>query len=82
MTEQPPTAKRERSYRVRLSVDRQLYLCLGKENKVELGVIPRDVCYDEQLHAAILDMVANNPAPHFCNEAPTTILRPMSALGG
>ena len=68
--------------RVRLSVDGQLYLCLGKENKVELGVMLRDGCSDEQLRAAILDAVANKPARHFFNEAPTAILRPMSALGG
>lgn len=68
--------------RVRLSVDGELYLCLGQENKVELGKMMRNGASDEQLHVAILQAIANKPERHLFNEAPAAILRPMSALGG
>ncbi|MBT8429466.1 MAG: GTP 3',8-cyclase MoaA, partial [Gammaproteobacteria bacterium] len=68
--------------RVRLSVTGELYLCLGQENKVELGAMLRDGVSDEQLQAAILDAIANKPKRHDFAGAPTAILRPMSALGG
>ncbi len=68
--------------RVRLSVTGELYLCLGQENKVELGTMLRDGASDEQLQAAIMDAIANKPKRHDFAGAPTAILRPMSALGG
>ena len=68
--------------RVRLSVTGELYLCLGQENKVELGTMLRDGASDDQLQAAILDAIANKPKRHDFAGAPTAILRPMSALGG
>jgi len=68
--------------RVRLSVTGELYLCLGQENKVELGTMLRDGASDDQLRAAILDAIANKPKRHDFAGAPTAILRPMSALGG
>lgn len=68
--------------RVRLSVTGTLYLCLGQEHKVELGTLMRDGADDAQLTAAILEGIANKPERHFFVDAPTAILRPMSALGG
>ena len=68
--------------RVRLNVKGELYLCLGQENKVELGAMMRAGASDEQLSNAVLQAIANKPERHFFNEAPAAILRPMSALGG
>jgi cyclic pyranopterin phosphate synthase len=68
--------------RIRLSVTGELYLCLGQENKVDMGTMLRDGASDEQLRAAILDAIANKPKRHNFAGAPTAILRPMSALGG
>jgi cyclic pyranopterin phosphate synthase len=68
--------------RVRLSATGELYLCLGQENKVELGTLLREGASDGQLQSAILEAIANKPERHHFAEAPTAILRPMSALGG
>lgn len=68
--------------RVRLSVTGELYLCLGQENKVELGTMLRDGASDKALQLAILEAIANKPKRHDFLGAPTAILRPMSALGG
>jgi cyclic pyranopterin phosphate synthase len=68
--------------RVRLSVTGELYLCLGQENKVELGTMLRAGASDEQLQSAILEGIANKPKRHDFSCAPAAIARPMSALGG
>jgi len=68
--------------RVRLSVTGELYLCLGQENKVELGTMLRAGASDQELQATILQAIANKPERHHFSDAPTAILRPMSALGG
>ena len=68
--------------RVRLSVTGDLYLCLGQENKVALGDMLRTGAGNEQLVDAILQGIANKPERHHFVDAPTAILRPMSALGG
>ena len=68
--------------RVRLSVKGELYLCLGQENRVELGTMLRAGAGDEQLRSAILEAIAKKPKRHDFLGAPTAILRPMSALGG
>ena len=68
--------------RVRLSVTGELYLCLGQENKVELGTLLRAGASDEELQLAIRDAIANKPKRHDFLGTPTAILRPMSALGG
>ena len=68
--------------RVRLSVTGELYLCLGQENKLELGTMLRAGASDEKLQSAILEAIANKPKRHHFSEAPSAILRPMSALGG
>jgi len=68
--------------RVRLSVTGELYLCLGQDNKVELGKMLRAGANDEELQSAIMEAIANKPQRHHFTDAPTAILRPMSALGG
>ena len=68
--------------RVRLSVDGDLYLCLGQEDKVELGRMLRAGASDDELRQAIIDGIAHKPERHEFLSAPTAILRPMSALGG
>ncbi len=68
--------------RVRLSVTGELYLCLGQENKVDLGTMLRAGADDAALQSAILEAIANKPARHDFLGTPTAILRPMSALGG
>ena len=68
--------------RVRLSVNGDLYLCLGQENKVALGEILRAGASDAELQAAILEGIARKPQRHDFLGTPTAILRPMSALGG
>ena len=68
--------------RVRLSVTGELYLCLGQENKVALGSMLREGANDEALQTAILEAIAKKPKHHDFLDAPTAILRPMSALGG
>ena len=68
--------------RVRLSATGELYLCLGQENKVQLGAMLRAGASDESLQSAILEAIANKPKRHHFTDAPTAILRPMSALGG
>jgi len=68
--------------RVRLSVTGDLYLCLGQENKVALGDMLRAGASDAELTGAILRGIANKPERHHFIDAPTAILRPMSALGG
>lgn len=68
--------------RVRLSVTGDLYLCLGQENKVALGDMLRAGASDTELSDAILQGIANKPERHHFIDAPTAILRPMSALGG
>ena len=68
--------------RVRLSVDGDLYLCLGQDDKVELGRMLRAGASDDELRRSISDGIAHKPERHEFVDAPTAILRPMSALGG
>ena len=68
--------------RVRLGVTGDLYLCLGQEDKVELGRMLREGADDEQLSRAIIEGLRHKPERHEFLTAPTAILRPMSQLGG
>jgi len=68
--------------RVRLSVKGELYLCLGQEDKVDLGGLLRDGADDAELRQAIIDGIDKKPERHDFLTAPTAILRPMSTLGG
>ncbi len=68
--------------RVRLSVTGDLHLCLGQEDRLELRPLLRSGASDESIQHAIREAIARKPERHHFNEAPTAILRPMSALGG
>jgi cyclic pyranopterin phosphate synthase len=68
--------------RVRLSVTGDLHLCLGQEDRLELRPLLRSGASDESIQQAIRQAIARKPERHQFNEAPTAILRPMSALGG
>ena len=68
--------------RVRLSVTGDLHLCLGQEDRLELRPMLRSGASDDAIQNAILEAIARKPERHHFNEAPTAILRPMSALGG
>ncbi|MBV2094677.1 MAG: GTP 3',8-cyclase MoaA, partial [Candidatus Thiodiazotropha sp. (ex Codakia orbicularis)] len=68
--------------RVRVSVSGDLHLCLGQEEKLELRPLMRSGATDEAIQQAIRDAIARKPQRHHFHEAPTAIIRPMSALGG
>ncbi len=68
--------------RVRLSVTGDLHLCLGQEDRLALRPMLRAGISDGEIQQAIREAVARKPERHHFHEAPTAILRPMSALGG
>lgn len=68
--------------RVRLSVDGTLYLCLGQNDKVELGQLMRQGARDEDLVEAIRRAIAAKPERHEFNEKPERVVRFMSQTGG
>ncbi|MBT2970409.1 MAG: GTP 3',8-cyclase MoaA [Candidatus Thiodiazotropha sp. (ex Ctena orbiculata)] len=68
--------------RVRVSVSGDLHLCLGQEEKLELRPLLRSGATDETIQQAIRGAIARKPQRHNFHEAPTAIIRPMSALGG
>lgn len=68
--------------RVRISVDGTLYLCLGQDDKLELGPLLKAGASDLEIEQAILDAVARKPARHEFREAPKKLVRFMSMTGG
>lgn len=68
--------------RVRLGVDGTLYLCLGQNDKLELGRMLRAGADDATLSAAIIDAIASKPERHHFNETPDQVVRFMSQTGG
>lgn len=68
--------------RVRLSPEGTLYLCLGQDDKVELGPLVRSGATEQQLQQAIIDAIALKPEKHEFNEQPGQIVRFMSLTGG
>lgn len=68
--------------RVRLTVDGTLLLCLGQEERVELGSLLRAGASDEELITAIRDGIASKPERHEFREAPQKIVRFMAQTGG
>jgi cyclic pyranopterin phosphate synthase len=68
--------------RVRLGVDGTLYLCLGQNDKLELGRMLRAGADDAMLSAAIIDAIARKPERHHFNETPDQVVRFMSQTGG
>jgi cyclic pyranopterin phosphate synthase len=68
--------------RVRVSVDGTLYLCLGQDDKLELGPLLRAGASDAAIEQAILEAVAHKPERHEFREAPQKLVRFMSMTGG
>jgi cyclic pyranopterin phosphate synthase len=68
--------------RVRVSVDGTLYMCLGQEDKVELGPLLRSGASDVEIEQAIRNAVALKPERHEFREAPAKLVRFMSMTGG
>lgn len=68
--------------RVRLSASGDLHLCLGQEDRLALHPMLRAGASDESIQDAIRQAIARKPQRHNFNEAPSAIIRPMSALGG
>lgn len=68
--------------RVRLSADGTLYMCLGQEEKLELGPLLRAGVGDDELEAAICRAIELKPERHEFRENPEKILRYMAATGG
>ncbi|MES9852391.1 MAG: GTP 3',8-cyclase MoaA [Candidatus Thiodiazotropha sp. L084R] len=68
--------------RVRLSVTGDLHLCLGQEDKLSLGSMMRAGASDQEIQQAIRHAITRKPFKHQFVEAPSAIIRPMSALGG
>src|SRR5690606_22757877 len=68
--------------RVRLGVDGTLYLCLGQEDKLDLGVLLRAGASDDELRWHICEAITRKPERHEFNTRPEKIIRFMSQTGG
>ena len=68
--------------RVRLSADGILYLCLGKNDSVDLRTPLRNGISDEGLRQLIVDAISHKPERHEFNEHPGQVVRFMSQTGG
>lgn len=68
--------------RVRLGVDGTLYLCLGQNDQVPLGMMMREGATDADLVEAIHQGIRAKPERHEFNERPQQIVRFMSQTGG
>jgi cyclic pyranopterin phosphate synthase len=68
--------------RVRLGVDGTLYLCLGQEDKLDLGVLLRAGASDTELCWHIREAIGRKPERHEFNTRPEKIIRFMSQTGG
>jgi cyclic pyranopterin phosphate synthase len=68
--------------RVRVTVDGTLYLCLGQDDKLELGPMLRAGASDAEIGQAILNAVARKPERHEFREVPKKLVRFMSMTGG
>lgn len=68
--------------RVRLTVDGQLYLCLGHENQVDLRTPLRAGADDQELAAIVTQAMAARPERHEFVARPRQLQRTMSRSGG
>lgn len=68
--------------RVRLSVEGELYLCLGQTDKVNLRSLLRNGVSDTELQQAIISAIAQKPERHEFKEKPQQLVRFMSQTGG
>jgi len=68
--------------RVRLSVDGQLYLCLGQHDKADLRTPLRNGINDRELQDLITLAIQQKPERHEFKEKPNQIVRFMADTGG
>jgi GTP 3',8-cyclase len=57
-------------------------LCLGQDDKIELGPMLRSGANDTEIEQAILQAIASKPQRHEFREAPKKLVRFMSMTGG
>ena len=68
--------------RVRLTVDGQLHLCLGQEERMDFRVLLRDGASDAELAAALDRAIELKPERHEFREQPGKLIRFMNTTGG
>lgn len=68
--------------RVRLTVDGQLHLCLGQEERMDFRALLRDGASDDDLIVAIHQAMNLKPERHEFREQPEKLIRFMSMTGG
>jgi cyclic pyranopterin phosphate synthase len=68
--------------RVRLTVDGQLHLCLGQEERMDFRALLRAGATDDDLIVAIHDAMDLKPERHEFREQPEKLIRFMSMTGG
>ncbi|HEX8978364.1 MAG TPA: GTP 3',8-cyclase MoaA [Parasulfuritortus sp.] len=68
--------------RVRLTVDGQLHLCLGQEERMDFRVLLRDGASDAELAAALDRAIELKPERHEFRERPDKLIRFMNTTGG
>lgn len=68
--------------RVRLTVDGQLHLCLGQEERMDFRTLMRGGASDDELAIAIGRAMDLKPERHEFREQPTKLVRFMNTTGG
>jgi cyclic pyranopterin phosphate synthase len=68
--------------RVRLTVDGQLHLCLGQEERMDFRALLRGGAGDDELAAALDRAIELKPERHEFREQPGKLIRFMSMTGG
>jgi cyclic pyranopterin phosphate synthase len=68
--------------RVRLTVDGQLHLCLGQEERMDFRALLRAGASDDELAAAIRQAIELKPERHEFREQPAKLVRFMNMTGG
>jgi cyclic pyranopterin phosphate synthase len=68
--------------RVRLTVDGQLHLCLGQEDRVDFRELLRGGASDADLANAIVEAMQRKPERHEFRDNPHKIIRFMNTTGG
>ncbi len=68
--------------RVRLTVDGQLHLCLGQDERMDFRALLREGASDDDLIAAIHQAMDLKPERHEFREQPEKLIRFMSMTGG
>lgn len=68
--------------RVRLTVDGELHLCLGHEDRLDLRTLLRDGARDQEIAGRIGDALMKKPARHEFDQAAGRTIRVMAATGG